>query len=247
MTAVFTVTANTPTVTVQQAWSANGNNQTWNYFGPGDTIHYMAQVQNHTSSTVTATFTFLATGPQKIFSWSGPGKVSPGTPWFYSPSTIPTTTPLGMYTLTVTVTYNGVSSSDQSLFTVVTDKAAHAIAWAESQITHPSQNWNGLCERFVEYAFGNYGGTGTGGFLTAQDAYNALPHSTKGYPDIGALVWFAPNPGNGENGHVGIYIGGNQFVSATYNGVQNNGMTRWSNNVAPYEGWGDAPANWPGR
>ncbi len=228
------------TVKVQKVWTANGNNNARTYFGPGDTIHYIAQVKNFNSTTVTATFTFVASGPQQIFYWSGSGSVATGTPTFYSPSTVPTGAPLGTYTLKVTVTYNGVSSSGQSQFTVVSDKVAHAIDWAESQLG--SQNWNGLCEKFVENAYGT-----SGQYPTAQDAYNKLHTSTNWSPNIGALVWFAPNASNGNAGHIGIYIGQNQFISATYNGVQINDMTSWSNNIAPYEGWGNAPSSWPGR
>ncbi len=228
------------TVAVQKVWTADGNNSAKTSFVPGDTIRYVVQVKNWGSSTVTATFTFRATGPLQIFYWSGSGSVATGTPTFYSPSTVPTGAPLGTYTLKVTVTYNGVSSSGQSQFTVVSDKVAHAIDWAESQLG--SQNWNGLCEKFVENAYGT-----SGQYPTAQDAYNKLHTSTNWSPNIGALVWFAPNASNGNAGHIGIYIGQNQFISATYNGVQINDMTSWSNNIAPYEGWGNAPSSWPGR
>ena len=61
------------------------------------------------------------------------------------------------------------------------------------------------------------------------------------------LVWFVPNAGNKSAGHVGIYIGNGQFISATDNGVQIYDLTYWNSNIASYEGWGDAPANWPGR
>jgi cell wall-associated NlpC family hydrolase len=66
-------------------------------------------------------------------------------------------------------------------------------------------------------------------------------------PDIGALVWFAPNDRNGNAGHVGIYLGNGQFISATDHGVQINDIASWSNIVASYKGWGDAPSGWPGR
>ena len=112
--------------------------------------------------------------------------------------------------------------------------------WAKSQLG--SHNWDGYCEVFVENAYGTQYR-----FPTAQAAYNQLHQSSNMSPYLGALVWFVPNNGNGWNGHVGIYIGNNQFISATYNGVQTNNITTWSNNVATYEGWGDVTAVWPGR
>lgn len=240
----FTVTL---PLSVLKVWTADGNNSAKTYFAPGDTIHYIAQVSNPNSSTVTATFNFLATGPQKIFSWSGPGAVPPGQPVFYSPSTVPSNAPVGTYTLTVSVTY-GVGSSGQSVFAMIGSKVEHAIAWAESQINKPEQNWSGFCEKFVEYAYGIYGGAADGGYGTAQDAFKPLHTSTNWSPDIGALVWFTPEPENQNDGHVGIYIGNGQFISAIEGNpvVQIHSLKDWSTH-APYEGWGDAPTNWPGR
>ena len=120
LVAVFTVTTNTLTVTVQKVWTADGNNNAKTSFAPGDAIHYMVQIQNTNSTTVTATITFLATGPQQIYYWSGSASIPTGTPTFYSPSTIPTGAPAGKYTLTVTVSYNSASSSGKSQFTVAT-------------------------------------------------------------------------------------------------------------------------------
>jgi cell wall-associated NlpC family hydrolase len=117
--------------------------------------------------------------------------------------------------------------------------ADRAIAWAINQ--QGRQDWDGYCEAFVEIAYGTryqYG--------SAQAAYNALHTSNDTSPDIGALVWFSPNAGNGGYGHVGIYIGQNQFISATDVGVKIMDLSYWSNNIAPYEGWGDAPSTWPG-
>src|SRR2546430_6125710 len=101
----MTVTNTSSAVTVQKVWTADGNNNTKTSFAPGDTIHYLVQVNNPNSTTVTATFTFVATGPQKIFSWSGSVPVPPGTTSYYYPTTVPSTAPPGTYTLTVTVTY----------------------------------------------------------------------------------------------------------------------------------------------
>lgn len=114
------------------------------------------------------------------------------------------------------------------------------IAWAKSQVG--SQRWNGYCEVFVENAFNTQYQ-----FASAQDAYNRLHVATTGAPPIGALVWFKPNASNGGFGHVGIYLGNNQYISATYSGVVVRDMTAWSNSIAPYEGWGYPPPNWPGR
>jgi len=117
----FTVkTSTSSALTVQKVWTADSYNNAWTAFAPGDPIHYRVQVKNTKSTTVTATFTFGATGPQKIFSWSGSKSVASGTHTITSASNVPTTAPAGSYTLTVTVTYNGVSSSGKSQFTVAT-------------------------------------------------------------------------------------------------------------------------------
>jgi hypothetical protein len=123
-----------------------------------------------------------------------------------------------------------------------TAKSMTAIAWAMTK--RGSTTWNGLCEVFVENAFGTQYQ-----FSTAQAAYLKLHTSTSWTPDIGALVWFAPNAGNQNAGHVGIYIGNGQFISATETskGVAIYNLTYWNNNIAPYEGWGDAPSTWPGN
>jgi len=106
-------------VAVQKVWTADGNNNTQTTFTPGDTIQYEAQVNNPNSATVTASFTFVATGPQQIFSWSGSQSVSSGSSIITQASTVPSTAPAGTYTLNVTVTYNGVSSQGQALFTII--------------------------------------------------------------------------------------------------------------------------------
>lgn len=116
----FTVTTNTPTVIVQKVFTADSNNNARTAFAPGDPIHYMWEAQNTSSTPVTATVTYLATGPQQIYKWSGSASLASGPLRFYSAPTIPTNAPTGTYTITVTITYNGVSSSGQSQFSVAT-------------------------------------------------------------------------------------------------------------------------------
>jgi len=115
--------------------------------------------------------------------------------------------------------------------------ASRAIAWAEAQLG--SQAWDLHCELFVENAYGT-----SNRYLTAQDSYYALHTSDSWTPDIGALVWFAPNAGNQWDGHVGIYIGQGNFISATTGGVAINSLAYWNRYVAPYEGWGNPPPWW---
>lgn len=90
-----------------------------------------------------------------------------------------------------------------------------------------SQNWDGMCESFVETLFGDATSTGKpnwGG--TARDAFSNWQNSgaaTTGYPTTpGQLVYFDWwNPENGiDQGHVGVYLGGGMFRSALDNGVQ---------------------------
>jgi hypothetical protein len=124
--AVFTVTAkasapppsSSPTVIVQKVFTADSNNNPLTTFAPGDAIHYRVDAQNTSSTSVTATVTYLATGPQQIYSWSGSASLASGPLHFYSAPTIPKNAPTGPYTITVTITANGVSSSEQGQFTI---------------------------------------------------------------------------------------------------------------------------------
>jgi hypothetical protein len=126
-----TAFAQATTVAVDQVWTADGNNITKTSFVPGDTIHYMVKVTNSGSSTVTATFTFLATGPEQIFSLTTNAPVAANTEYFYSPSTVPVNALKGTYTITVTVTYNGQSSTKENSFTIQpTLQAAYSQVWS---------------------------------------------------------------------------------------------------------------------
>ncbi len=129
-----------------------------------------------------------------------------------------------------------------------------AVAWA-SQRVDGSTLWfadgDTLCGRFVERAYGV-----SGVYPTAYDMYRALArsrplatHTLAGLQDAppGALVFFAPTARNGGSGHVGIYIGGGEFVGVGTGGHVRWHGVRWYNDaVAPYLGWAYPPAGWPG-
>jgi len=71
-------------------------------------------------------------------------------------------------------------------------------------------------------------------------AFQAL--GVSGSPQIpGQIVFFAPNAGNGQQAHTGIYIGNGNFISVTSNGVKQYSLTWWSNNVAKYVGYANPP------
>jgi hypothetical protein len=115
----FAQVATTAAVTVERVWTRDGNGNDKINFVDGDPIQYTVIVTNSGSTTVTATFVFEATGPRQIFSWKEDAPVPQGTHGFYSPSAVPNDAPPGTYTIQVTVTYNGQSSTKKSPFTVM--------------------------------------------------------------------------------------------------------------------------------
>ena len=120
-------------------------------------------------------------------------------------------------------------------------KQAQAAAWALNQIGR--QDYYNLCQRFIENAYGTQSQFGS-----AAAAGNALNLKTDPYEaDVGDLVFFRPDPSNGNAGHVGINIGGGQMVSSTNKGVTvDNFLTNpyWKNLLV---GLGDPPEQWQGR
>ena len=102
--------------------------------------------------------------------------------------------------------------------TAVTSKTSErAISWARSRLGR--QEWNNLCERFVEEAYG-----ARNVFPTAADAGRALAthrgrDAWQNAP-VGAPLYFVADATNGYNGHAGIYLGNGRMISATPNGVQ---------------------------
>lgn len=80
-------------------------------------------------------------------------------------------------------------------------------------------DWNNYCERFVEVCYGTknlYPNAATAGkALATHKGMSALTQAP-----VGAIVYFAANAGNQQQGHAGLYLGDGRMVSATPNGVR---------------------------
>jgi hypothetical protein len=88
------------------------------------------------------------------------------------------------------------------------------------------QNWDNLCEAFVEQVTGGQ----TGKYDSAVDAWVA--QQSKGSTDFqnmkpGDVIYFSPNAGNNYYGHTGIYEGNGMMISATPNGVSETSVMQW--------------------
>ncbi len=109
--------------------------------------------------------------------------------------------------------------------------ATGALTWALGQLG--STRWAGLCEAFVEAAFGSRR------FPDAKTAAQVELVSTDSWRDAlpGALLFFRPDATNGWYGHVGLYLGGDQMISSLYTGVTKSALSDpyWSR---LYLGWG---------
>jgi hypothetical protein len=105
----------------------------------------------------------------------------------------------------------------KSSLAVPTKQAERAIAWAQSHLGQ--QDWNNLCERFVEEAYGT-----KNVFPTAAEAGRALAthrgRTSWQEAPVGALLYFAADATNDYNGHAAIYLGNGRMISATPRGVQ---------------------------
>src|SRR5215471_18181811 len=101
-------------------------------------------------------------------------------------------------------------------------RQAISAQWALNQLG--AQNYHNLCERFIENAYGT-----SSRYASAAAASGDLMNNTDpSQADVGDLVFFRPDASNGGYGHVGIYLGNGEMVSAT-----NGGITRDSIN-SPY-------------
>lgn len=96
-------------------------------------------------------------------------------------------------------------------------RSQRALAWARSMLGR--QDWNNLCQRFIEEAYGT-----RNVFPSAAAAGRALPlhRGRESWRDAppGALLYFTGDATNDYNGHAGLYLGDGRMISATPRGVQ---------------------------
>lgn len=127
--------------------------------------------------------------------------------------------------------------------TTTSTKASRAVSWAKGQVG--SNAYYGLCELFVERAYGTSGRYGSA--LTAYRSLKArgLVHTTKSNIPAGALV-FSDGPLDGPYGHVMLSVGGGRFVSGGADGPSVKYFST-PNPGSTFLGWASAPPEWPGR
>lgn len=131
----------------------------------------------------------------------------------------------------------------------VSSREQRALDWANQQAAARSMSYNGLCERFVEQAYGT-----SGRFTSALAAFNALRargmvHSNATNIPAGALVFSTGS--DPRFGHVMLSRGNGTFVSGGASTQYGNHATvQTFSSPAPsgvFLGWSTAPAEWPGR
>ncbi|MCA1670304.1 MAG: C40 family peptidase, partial [Thermomicrobia bacterium] len=133
-------------------------------------------------------------------------------------------------------------------------RLSEAVAWAMQEVSAARLWLDGgvtLCDQFVENAYGV-----TAQYPTAYDMYLAL--SKPGDPahhtlanlqsaPPGTIVFFDKNAGNWNDGHVGIFVGNDQFISVVTGGhVKQHNVQWWNDHVSPFLGWTYPRADWPG-
>ncbi|TWE11728.1 hypothetical protein [Rudaeicoccus suwonensis] len=127
--------------------------------------------------------------------------------------------------------------------------ATRAVAWANSQIG--SMSYPGLCELFVENAYGT-----SGRYASAITAFRSLQaagqiHTSSSGIPAGALVFSESPQWDKGYGHVMLSRGDGTFVSGgVATSVGNHSTVQTFNSPAPtggFLGWAYAPTSWPGR
>jgi cell wall-associated NlpC family hydrolase len=133
-------------------------------------------------------------------------------------------------------------------------RLSQAVAWATQQM-NAAHLWleDGvtLCDKFVENAFGV-----TAQYPTAYDMYVALGKSgdparhtlaSLQHAPPGSIIFFDRNTGNYNDGHVGIFLGNDQFIGVVTGGkVAQHSVQWWNDHVSHFLGWAYPRADWPG-
>ncbi len=85
------------------------------------------------------------------------------------------------------------------------------------------QDFVGLCEKFVELATQGHAGI----YPSAIADWQANQDKATQNPKAGDKVFFSANTGNQGYGHVGVYTGNGNFISATNTGVKELPLANW--------------------
>lgn len=129
----------------------------------------------------------------------------------------------------------------------VPTKYDKAVSWANGQIG--SMAYDGLCERFVENAYGTSGRYASAiANYRAQQAAGRVHTSTTGIPK-GALVYSSHPAYDLGYGHVEIARGDGTYISGGASTRYGNHSTVQVYTALPvgYLGWAYPPDNWPSR
>jgi hypothetical protein len=117
--------------------------------------------------------------------------------------------------------------------------SARAVAWARSMLGR--QDWNQLCQKFVEEAYGRTGIYPTAA-AAAKDLVKYRGRDSLRHAPVGALLYFGADESNDFNGHAAIYLGAGRMISARPDGVREESVHSQAN-LERFLGWG--PANFP--
>lgn len=124
-------------------------------------------------------------------------------------------------------------------------RLARAAEWARGQVGSyawgPHRNGVTECQRFVENAYGTYGRYPSAKAAGELAQGGSLPNVP------GVIVFFHANSSNWNYGHSAIYLGNDRMVGVGSSGVRESSVSDWSRRIAPYRGWANPPASWPGR
>lgn len=189
-------------VTVAGIWTNDGGSN-WDTnktsFRPGEAIRYVAAIKNNSNSALPVHLQFEASGPSgRIAYYAGTHSTGTGTQLWGLGATIPANAASGSYTLRVTVTYNGASSSRSTTFTVQTiDCGSRYKAEYYSNRDLAGSSPDVVCEGWpISHDWGNSGpggGVPSDNFSarwTGTATFGAGRYRFVAEADDGVRVWF---------------------------------------------------------